>query len=134
MPQAIHPHRSGEEVVRGAYRMRLTKDCKYVLDRLIENPPEAPSEIYDYILWAQFIDENRLSFDRYRGVLETLATLGCIKWADGSSQRFYLLDTGRNYKELHRAEAISTLLNIALGFIGGVLSVVLAELIIDLIG
>lgn len=114
--------------------MKLTKDCKYVLDQFIAHPPESPGEIYDYVIWAQFIDENRLTVAQYRGVLETLESAGCIKWLEGSSMKFYLLDAGRNYKELQRADAKETWGNRILGFFGGVLVTVIAQLIINCIG
>lgn len=114
--------------------MRLTKDCKYVLDQFIAHPPESPGEIYDYVVWAQFIDENRLTVAQYRGVLETLESARCIKWLEGSSVKFYLLDAGRNYKELHRADVKEAWWNGILGFFAGVLATVVAQLIINCVG
>lgn len=113
--------------------MKLTRDCKYVLNQFIDHPPKSPGAIYDYIVWSQFIDETRLSVAQYRGVLETLASVGCIKWLEGSSTEFYLLDTGRNYKELQRADAKEAWLNRFIGFISGVLAAVAADLLIDFI-
>ena len=114
--------------------MRLTKDCEYVLDQLIAHPPKSPGEIYDYVVWSQFIDEKRLTVSQYRGVLETLEAAGCIKWIDGSNTKFYLLDSGRNYKELAAASERELWKNRILSFLSGILVTVLAQIIIQLVG
>lgn len=114
--------------------MRLTKDSKYVLDQFIAHPPDSPGEVYDYIIWSQFIDEKRLTIPQYRGILEELEAAGCIKWVDGSNSRFYLLESGRNYKELAAASARELWKNRILSFLSGILVTVLAQIIIQLVG
>lgn len=114
--------------------MRLTKDSKYVLDQFIAHPPDSPGEVYDYIIWSQFIDEKRLTIPQYRGILDELEAAGCIKWVDGSNSRFYLLESGRNYKELAAASAKELWANRLLGFLSGIIAAVIAQLVIQCVG
>lgn len=95
--------------------MRLTKDSKYVLDQFIAHPPDPPGEVYDYIIWSQFIDEKRLTIPQYRGILEEL-------------------ESGRNYKELAAASAKELWANRLLGFLSGIIATVIAQLVIQCVG
>lgn len=113
--------------------MKLSKDCKYVLDILKSNPPQHNSALYDAFVWTQFVDGERLNYSSYMGVLETLSANNLIVWADGEHKIFILSDAGKNYKKLMRQEKANAWLNRILGFVSGIAASVIVELLIQFI-
>lgn len=113
--------------------MTLTKNCRYVLDQLIAHPPERTSDKYNMILWANCIDETRMDFATYAGVLETLADGNLIDWVDHKHGDFILKESGRNYKEIRGIERRVSWRNRLIGFVAGIASSVIIELVIQFI-
>ena len=110
--------------------MLLSKNCKYVLDCLIENPPAATSDIYETFIWAQFIDKNKMDYAAYSGTLETLSNQKYIIWVDDTHTKFLLTETGRNYKEFSRLEKKCVWINRIISFLLGLLTAVIVEILI----
>lgn len=113
--------------------MKLSKDCKYVLDILKSNPPQKNSALYDVFVWTQFVDGKRLDYSSYMGILETLSSNNLIVWADGEHKTFILSDAGKNYKKLLLEEKVSAWLNRILGFVAGIATPIIVELLIQFI-
>lgn len=113
--------------------MKLSKNCKYVLELLKSNPPQPNSALYDAFIWTQVIDGRRLDYAAYMGVLETLTANSLIAWADNEHKTFILTDAGKNYKKLTRRERLSVWSNRILGFISGIAASVIVELLVQFI-
>lgn len=127
MQKAALDHRGGSEFV-----MRLTKNCRYVLDVLIANPPQTQSSSYDAFAWMSVIEKDRIeSYAVYMGVLSTLAEGGYIEWIDGSTSEFMLTEKGKNYKELKYMEIRSAVIHEAIGFALGVGAAIVVKLLVN---
>lgn len=116
----------------GEFVMRLTKNCRYVLDVLIANPPELKSSVYNAFAWMSVIEKDRIeSYAVYMGVLSTLAEGGYIEWIDGSTSEFMLTEKGKNYKELKYMEIRSAVIHESIGFALGVGAAIVVKLLVN---
>lgn len=101
--------------------MKLTKNCKAVLDAVIELEPNNNARFYtvDYVLSAK--PELNMSRATFLGVLETLSEANAIKWGDRQHTGFALNEKGKEYKQIDRLEAKERWKERMIGFIVGIL-------------
>lgn len=127
MQKAALDHRGSSEFV-----MRLTKNCRYVLDVLIANPPQTQSSVYNAFTWMSVIEKEKIeSYAVYMGVLSTLAEGRYIEWIGGSAPEFMLTEKGKNYKELKYMELRSAVIHEAIGFVLGVAAAIVVKFLVN---
>ena len=83
--------------------MKLTKNCKLLLDEINKIQPDNNGIYYIVRSVAEHADLP-YTYDVYRGVLNTLADCNAIQWADKQKTAFLLNVVGREYKQLDRLE------------------------------
>ena len=113
--------------------MKLSKNCKSILDTIISLKPDLAG-IYYTVRYIAENFEGTMEYDEYRGVLDTLAELHAIRWGDEQRTAFSLTERGRAYKEIDRLEARERWKERAFGFAAGVVSSLLVAFIINIAG
>lgn len=112
--------------------MKLTKDCKAVLDTVISIEPDNGLRFYtnDYV-----INQPSLAIppEKFMSVLDTLVELHAIQWGDKEHTAFSMTEIGQEYKQIDRLEKRDRWKARIAGFLTGVGGTVLAEIIIKMI-
>lgn len=85
--------------------MKLTKDCKAVLDAVKKLEPNSGIRFYtnDYVINHAPLNMLPKSF---LGALDTLAELHAIQWGDKQHTAFSLTEIGKEYKQIDRLTSI----------------------------
>lgn len=112
--------------------MKLSSDCKNVLDVLHVLKPNNGVRFYtlEYVFHNV---GNSLSPDALLAVLDTLASAEAIVWGDKQHTAFALTELGRSYKEIDHLERKERWKERFYGFVFGVLTTVIAAVILKLI-
>ena len=113
--------------------MKLSSDCKKVLDAVIRLEPNNGIRFYtnDYVLNNSNLD---LTPNQFLGILDTLETANAINWGDKQHTAFSLTERGRSYKEINRLETKDRWIERIWGFFAGVLTSVAAAFILHKLG
>lgn len=101
--------------------MKLSKNCKLLLDTIILLKPDVAALYYTTYYVAQHADLG-ISYNEYKGLLNTLAETHAIEWGDKQHTTFMLNEKGRAYKELDRLEAKDRWVERIVGFVVGFLT------------
>lgn len=113
--------------------MKLSKNCKLILDTIISLKPDVAALYYTAHYVAEHVELD-ISYDEYKGMLNTLAEVHAIEWGDKQHTVFMLNEKGRAYKELDRLEAKERWVERVTGFVLGIISTLLVALITGKIG
>lgn len=110
--------------------MKLTKNCKMILDTVIAIEPNSGIRFYtnDYVFRS--LPDSSLTEETFVGLLDELEELKAIKWADAQHTGFSMTGIGLEYKEIDRLEKAERWKERIFGFVSGILVTVLATLII----
>ncbi len=110
--------------------MKLTSDCKYLLEQIAKIPPDKDNLHHSIIFVAAYIDDQE-RFDKasYIGVLDTLSSLNAIQWSDPEHAYFKLTEVGKNYREIDRLERRERWKERLIGFVVGAVAVIIEEAI-----
>lgn len=104
----------------------MTESMKNALDFMISNEPNLQNRFYSV---------NSLPCEF--GTVVTLANEEYVAFGDKQSSAVYLLDKGRNYKEIERNKAVDywkdKIITFVFGFVSGVATTVIGALLINLI-
>ncbi|MCI8623798.1 MAG: hypothetical protein HFG26_09060 [Provencibacterium sp.] len=110
--------------------MKLTRDCKYLLNEIARIPPDKDNIHHSVTFVALYLSEqDRFDKASYVGALDTLASLKAIEWSNPEHSFFKLTEAGRNYKEIDRLERNERWKERLIGFIVGALAVIIEEAI-----
>lgn len=113
--------------------MKLSKDCKKILDAVILLKPNNGIRFYtnDYVL---NVSDLGMTPERFLGTLDMLESAKAIIWGDKQHTAFALTERGRSYKEIDRLEAVDRWKERLYGFLFGVLTAVVVDIISRAIG
>lgn len=103
--------------------MKLSRNCKEVLNTAIANKPTLMNGFYAVTAIAN--QTENLNTDSVQETCETLADGQFIRWGDKQHTAFRLNETGRNYKEFDRLEKRGIWANRIWAFILGALSAIM---------
>jgi len=108
--------------------MKLTRDCKALLDTLITLEPNNGIRFYtaDYVLNSM---PNAPSPEKFLALLDTLAETKAITWGDSQHTVFSLTEAGWEYKQIDRLETVERWKERAFGFATGVVIALLPQII-----
>lgn len=102
--------------------MKLTKDCKIVLDTIIENKPDLQDRFYtrDFILNQPAV--RHMDVNVYLATLDRLVELRTIEYADNLHTVLRVKGNGMFYKEIQALETKEKWKERIWGFVCGVLT------------
>lgn len=100
--------------------MKLTRNCKVVLDAAIAHEPDLINNFYSVPKVANCTQ--KLSESIVQEVCESLAEEHYIRWGDDQHTAFRLTEIGRSYRELYLGEWLERTFDRIWGFVTGILA------------